>query len=64
MRSDNAPGSLAYCINVSHSYVNRREYRQEVSIFSCLSYKAGTSSYLIVQLYEPAIVFHHKLCMA
>lgn len=30
MRSDNAPGSLAYCINVSHSYVNRREYRQEV----------------------------------
>ncbi|KAK9671468.1 hypothetical protein RND81_12G032000 [Saponaria officinalis] len=30
MRSDNAPGCLAYCINVSHSYVNRREYRQEV----------------------------------
>lgn len=30
MRSDNAPGSLSYCINVSHSYVNRREYRQEV----------------------------------
>lgn len=30
MKSDNAPGSLAYCINVSHSYVNLREYRQEV----------------------------------
>ncbi|KAK9725768.1 hypothetical protein RND81_05G167900 [Saponaria officinalis] len=30
MRSDNAPGCLAYCINVSHSYVNRREYRREV----------------------------------
>ncbi|KAH9620438.1 hypothetical protein KSS87_004130 [Heliosperma pusillum] len=30
MRSDNAPGCLAYCINVSHSYVNRREYRLEV----------------------------------
>uniref|UniRef100_A0A803N5A0 26S proteasome non-ATPase regulatory subunit 1 homolog n=1 Tax=Chenopodium quinoa TaxID=63459 RepID=A0A803N5A0_CHEQI len=30
MRSDNAPGSLSYCINVSHSYVSRREYRQEV----------------------------------
>uniref|UniRef100_A0A7C9E1P7 26S proteasome non-ATPase regulatory subunit 1 homolog n=1 Tax=Opuntia streptacantha TaxID=393608 RepID=A0A7C9E1P7_OPUST len=30
MRSDNAPGSLSYCINVSHSYVNRREYRREV----------------------------------
>lgn len=30
MRSDNAPGSLSYCIKVSHSYVNRREYRQEV----------------------------------
>uniref|UniRef100_A0A803LZB2 26S proteasome non-ATPase regulatory subunit 1 homolog n=1 Tax=Chenopodium quinoa TaxID=63459 RepID=A0A803LZB2_CHEQI len=30
MRSDNAPGSLSYCINVSHSYVSRRGYRQEV----------------------------------
>ncbi|KAK9756445.1 hypothetical protein RND81_01G098100 [Saponaria officinalis] len=30
MRSDNAPGCLAYCINVSYSYFNRREYRQEV----------------------------------
>ncbi|KAL9232768.1 hypothetical protein vseg_007838 [Gypsophila vaccaria] len=30
MRSDNAPRCLAYCINVAHSYVNRREYRQEV----------------------------------
>lgn len=39
MRSDNAPGSLSYCIKVSHSYVNRREYRQEVRSFSCLSYK-------------------------
>lgn len=29
-RSDNAPGSLSYCINVSHSYVSRREYRLEV----------------------------------
>ncbi|KAF3790142.1 26S proteasome non-ATPase regulatory subunit 1-like protein A [Nymphaea thermarum] len=29
-RSDNVQGTLAYCINVSHSYVNRREYRREV----------------------------------
>ncbi|KAL9688106.1 hypothetical protein QQ045_032520 [Rhodiola kirilowii] len=29
-RSDNVQGTLSYCINVSHSFVNRREYRQEV----------------------------------
>ncbi|GAV59023.1 PC_rep domain-containing protein/HEAT_2 domain-containing protein, partial [Cephalotus follicularis] len=29
-RSDNVQGTLSYCINVSHSFVNRREYRREV----------------------------------
>ncbi|KAK6255161.1 hypothetical protein SCA6_016466 [Theobroma cacao] len=29
-RSDNVHGTLAYCINVSHSYVYRREFRREV----------------------------------
>ncbi|GLT52319.1 hypothetical protein SLA2020_256670 [Shorea laevis] len=29
-RSDNVPGSLSYCMYVSHSFVNRREYRCEV----------------------------------
>ncbi|KAK4783755.1 hypothetical protein SAY86_018123 [Trapa natans] len=29
-RSDNIDGSLSYCINVSHSFVYRREYRREV----------------------------------
>ncbi|KAJ0093402.1 hypothetical protein Patl1_25975 [Pistacia atlantica] len=29
-RSDNIHGTLSYCINVSHSFVNRREYRREV----------------------------------
>ncbi|KAH1089574.1 hypothetical protein J1N35_016831 [Gossypium stocksii] len=29
-RSDNVHGTLAYSINVSHSFVYRREYRQEV----------------------------------
>ncbi|OMO93042.1 Proteasome/cyclosome, regulatory subunit [Corchorus capsularis] len=29
-RSDNVHGTLAYCINVSHSFVYRREYRREV----------------------------------
>lgn len=33
-RSDNVHGTLSYCINVSHSFVNRREYRREVRIFS------------------------------
>ncbi|KAJ4841738.1 26S proteasome non-ATPase regulatory subunit 1 A, partial [Turnera subulata] len=30
MRSDNVHGTLSYCMNVSHSFVNRREYRREV----------------------------------
>ncbi|XP_043704491.1 26S proteasome non-ATPase regulatory subunit 1 homolog A-like [Telopea speciosissima] len=30
IRSDNVQGSLSYCINISHSFVNRREYRLEV----------------------------------
>ncbi|KAG6741509.1 hypothetical protein POTOM_054770 [Populus tomentosa] len=30
MKSDNVHGTLSYCINVSHSFVNRREYRLEV----------------------------------
>ncbi|PON63744.1 26S proteasome regulatory complex, non-ATPase subcomplex, Rpn2/Psmd1 subunit [Parasponia andersonii] len=29
-KSDNVQGTLSYCINVSHSFVNLREYRQEV----------------------------------
>ncbi|KAI8566710.1 hypothetical protein RHMOL_Rhmol02G0063300 [Rhododendron molle] len=29
-RSDNIHATLSYCINISHSYVNLREYRQEV----------------------------------
>ncbi|KAL6338533.1 hypothetical protein AAG906_020635 [Vitis piasezkii] len=29
-RSDNVHGTLSYCINISHSFVNRREYRHEV----------------------------------
>ncbi|KAJ6370240.1 hypothetical protein OIU76_028505 [Salix suchowensis] len=30
MKSDNIHGTLSYCIDVSHSFVNRREYRHEV----------------------------------
>ena len=30
-KSDNVQGTLSYCINVSHSFVNLREYRHEVS---------------------------------
>jgi len=29
-RSDNIHATLSYCINISHSYVNLREYRREV----------------------------------
>ncbi|MQM20325.1 hypothetical protein Taro_053343 [Colocasia esculenta] len=30
MHSDNHSGALSYCINLSHSFVNQREYRSEV----------------------------------
>lgn len=33
-KSDNVHGTLSYCINVSHSYVNLREYRREVRDYS------------------------------
>lgn len=32
-KSDNVHGTLSYCIYVSHSFVNLREYRQEVKTF-------------------------------
>lgn len=34
-KSDNVQGTLSYCINVSHSFVNLREYRLEVSRLLC-----------------------------
>ena len=37
-RSDNVRGTLSYCINVSHSFVNLREYRQEVREMRSYSY--------------------------
>ncbi|CAI9767016.1 unnamed protein product [Fraxinus pennsylvanica] len=30
-RSDNAHATISYCIDISHSFVNRREYRRDVS---------------------------------
>nr|DAD23931.1 TPA_asm: hypothetical protein HUJ06_025394 [Nelumbo nucifera] len=29
-KSDSVQGTLSYCINISHSFINRREYRHEV----------------------------------
>ncbi|TQD91956.1 hypothetical protein C1H46_022472 [Malus baccata] len=31
-KSDNVHGTLSYCINVSHSFVNLREYRREMKV--------------------------------
>lgn len=33
-RSDNAHATINYCIDISHSFVNRREYRREVKSYS------------------------------
>lgn len=38
VRCDNIQGALSYCINLSHQYVNHREYRLEVlACYSTLS---------------------------
>lgn len=36
VRCDNIQGALSYCINLSHQYVNHREYRFEVK--ACLTH--------------------------
>ena len=36
IKSDNIQGTLSYCIYVSHSFVNLREYRQEVRALNLL----------------------------
>lgn len=38
-RSDNVHGSLSYCINISHSFVYRREYRHEVRVLLPVIFK-------------------------
>ncbi|GAB2267247.1 26S proteasome non-ATPase regulatory subunit 1 A [Dionaea muscipula] len=61
-RSDNVHGSLSYCINLSHSYVNRREYRQEVLRLLVRVYqKLASPDYLsicqcLMFLNEPVVV--------
>ncbi|EOA34152.1 hypothetical protein CARUB_v10021654mg [Capsella rubella] len=32
IKSEDVQGSLSYCINVSHSYINRRDYRHKMSL--------------------------------
>ncbi|XP_039062247.1 26S proteasome non-ATPase regulatory subunit 1 homolog A-like [Hibiscus syriacus] len=58
-RSDNVHGTLAYCINASHSFVYRREYRQDVLRLLVKVYgKLPSPDYLsicqcLMFLYEP-----------
>lgn len=50
-KSDNVQGTLSYCINVSHSFVNLREYRHEVSI----------SIHLLIESLKVATLFSHSI---
>ncbi|KAK8684929.1 hypothetical protein V6N13_040943 [Hibiscus sabdariffa] len=58
-RSENVHGTLAYCINASHSFVYRREYRQDVLRLLVKVYeKLPSPDYLsicqcLMFLYEP-----------
>lgn len=45
-KSDNVHGTLSYCINVSHSFVNLREYRREVG--DCVL----SAFYLCIHMYS------------
>lgn len=60
-RSDNVHGTLSYCINVSHSFVNRREYRREVREFWMCLGTATTclSLYLSSDILIPNLFFFH-----
>lgn len=52
-KSDNVHGTLSYCINVSHSFVNLREYRREVTIqiFVYLSHLLCIHLFIVVAIY-------------
>ncbi|KAI4345368.1 hypothetical protein L6164_012498 [Bauhinia variegata] len=62
IKSDNIHGTLSYCINVSHSFVNLREYRQEVlRLLVKVFQKLPSPDYLsicqcLMFLYEPEAV--------
>ncbi|VFQ64925.1 unnamed protein product [Cuscuta campestris] len=49
VRSDNIDAALAYCSNVSHNFVNRREFRREVLRLLVVVYqKSPSPNYLII----------------
>jgi 26S proteasome regulatory subunit N2 len=62
LKSDNVAGMLSYCMNVSHAFVGRREYRHEVLALLVKIYQKLTSpDYLsicqcLMFLGEPATV--------
>ncbi|PIA40152.1 hypothetical protein AQUCO_02500098v1 [Aquilegia coerulea] len=48
-KSDNIQGTLSYCINISHTFVNLREYRREVLLLLVKIYqKLPTPDYLSI----------------
>lgn len=50
-KSDNVQGTLSYCINVSHSFVNLREYRQEVRGWRLSSYISPIHSMFLLNIF-------------
>lgn len=60
IKSENIHATINYCIDVSHSFVNRREYRREVKSFSkCLrDVSISFSLAIIVKLLRIDIVLH------
>ncbi|GAB2227852.1 hypothetical protein Droror1_Dr00009679 [Drosera rotundifolia] len=61
-KSDNIHRALSYCIHVSHSYVNKREYRQEIlQLLVKIYQQLDSPDYLsicqcLMFLYQPEVV--------
>ena len=46
LSSDNVHATLAYCMNISHAFVNRREYRSEVRTYKNIVYLPHVLTYI------------------
>ena len=65
MRSDDVIGMLTYCVNISQTFVNRREYRHEVvlcmPILKLKSINAYLFSYFYLQVLKLLVKIYQSL---
>ena len=62
LRSDDVIGMLTYCVNISQTFVNRREYRHEVvPILKLKSINAYLFSYFYLQVLKLLVKIYQSL---